>query len=56
MQQQDVQHVPGTAPADNDVTLRNVPVSGIAVEIAGQFRENRTRFDIRLDPPDLGRD
>lgn len=32
-----------------------VPVSGIAVEIAVQARAGNNRFEIRLDPPELGR-
>lgn len=31
------------------------PVSGIAVEIAAQARAGNNRFEIRLDPPELGR-
>jgi hypothetical protein len=32
-----------------------VPVSGIAVEISAQARAGKNRFEIRLDPPELGR-
>lgn len=32
-----------------------VPVAGIAVEIAAQARAGKNRFEIRLDPPELGR-
>ncbi len=32
-----------------------VPVNAIAVEIAGQAKAGNTRFEIRLDPPELGR-
>lgn len=32
-----------------------VPIAGIAVEIATQARSGNNRFDIRLDPPELGR-
>lgn len=32
-----------------------VPVSGIAVEIAAQAKAGNNRFEIRLDPPELGR-
>jgi flagellar hook-length control protein FliK len=32
-----------------------VPLSGIAVEIAAQARAGNNRFEIRLDPPELGR-
>jgi flagellar hook-length control protein FliK len=32
-----------------------VPVAGIAVEIAGHAQSGRNTFEIRLDPPELGR-
>ena len=32
-----------------------VPIAGLAVEIAARAHAGRNRFDIRLDPPDLGR-
>ena len=32
-----------------------VPLSGLAVEIAGKALANKNRFEIRLDPPELGR-
>jgi len=32
-----------------------VSIAGIAVEIAAQAQAGRSRFDIRLDPPELGR-
>jgi flagellar hook-length control protein FliK len=32
-----------------------VPVSGLALEIAASARSGKTRFDVRLDPADLGR-
>jgi flagellar hook-length control protein FliK len=32
-----------------------VPVSGLAVEIAATIQSGRTRFELRLDPADLGR-
>jgi hypothetical protein len=35
--------------------LAPVPVSGLAVEIAAQARDGKSRFEIRLDPPELGR-
>jgi chemotaxis protein MotD len=37
------------------VTASAVPVTGIAVEIATQARAGNNRFEIRLDPPELGR-
>jgi flagellar hook-length control protein FliK len=42
-----------TAPASN--RAGGVPLSGIAITIAGQARAGKSRFDIRLDPPELGR-
>ena len=32
-----------------------VPLSGLAVEIAASVQSGKTRFDVRLDPADLGR-
>jgi hypothetical protein len=32
-----------------------VPVSGLAVEIVARAQEGKNRFEIRLDPPELGR-
>jgi chemotaxis protein MotD len=32
-----------------------VPVAGLALEIAAQSRAGKNRFEIRLDPPELGR-
>ena len=32
-----------------------VPIPGLAVEIAGRALTGKNRFDIRLDPPELGR-
>jgi hypothetical protein len=32
-----------------------VPIAGVAVEIAAHARAGSNRFEIRLDPPDLGR-
>jgi flagellar hook-length control protein FliK len=32
-----------------------VPIGGLAVEIAANVQIGRSRFDIRLDPPELGR-
>jgi flagellar hook-length control protein FliK len=36
-------------------TAQAVPVDAIAVEIASQARAGNSRFEIRLDPPELGR-
>jgi flagellar hook-length control protein FliK len=32
-----------------------VPLSGVAIEIAGKALSGKNRFEIRLDPPELGR-
>ena len=32
-----------------------VPISGVAIEIAGKALAGKNRFEIRLDPPELGR-
>jgi len=32
-----------------------VPIAGLAVEITTRAKEGKNRFEIRLDPPDLGR-
>jgi len=36
-------------------TTAAVPLSGLAVEIAASAHSGKTRFDVRLDPADLGR-
>lgn len=47
---------PAAAASDRDVqTAVTVPVAGLAVEIAAQARAGKNRFEIRLDPPELGR-
>ena len=43
----------GIEHADSDAAA--VPVAGLAVEIAARVQNGRNRFDIRLDPPELGR-
>jgi hypothetical protein len=53
----------GIAPASHGTSAavpavdkeRAVPLSEIAVTIAAQARSGKSRFDIRLDPPELGR-
>ena len=45
-----VQSAPAAAPQ-----TAAVPVSGIAVEIAARALSGKNRFEIRLDPPELGR-
>jgi chemotaxis protein MotD len=32
-----------------------VPISGLAVELVSRVRDGKSRFEIRLDPPELGR-
>jgi flagellar hook-length control protein FliK len=45
-----------TATAQNATQIANaVPVNGVAVEIAAQMKDGARRFEIRLDPPELGR-
>ncbi|MFZ5693539.1 MAG: flagellar hook-length control protein FliK [Pseudomonadota bacterium] len=43
---------PQTAPVS---AAQPIPVNAIAVEIAAQARAGNSRFEIRLDPPELGR-
>ena len=43
---------PQAAPAS---AAQPVPVNALAVEIAAQARAGNSRFEIRLDPPELGR-
>ncbi|MGE3149464.1 MAG: flagellar hook-length control protein FliK [Pseudorhodoplanes sp.] len=43
-------------PAPNAATnAPPVPITGLGVEIAAQSRNGKSRFEIRLDPPELGR-
>jgi chemotaxis protein MotD len=42
---------PGAAASDQAA----VPIAGLAVEIAARAQSGSNRFEIRLDPPDLGR-
>jgi flagellar hook-length control protein FliK len=37
------------------VTAQTVPLSGLAIEISANAKAGNSRFEIRLDPPDLGR-
>ncbi len=46
---------PAAAPVRNEPSAVAVPVAGLAVEIAAQARAGKNRFEIRLDPPELGR-
>ena len=43
------------APNQSANTSAVIPLAGIAVEIATHAKEGKNRFEIRLDPPDLGR-
>ncbi len=52
-----------TAPAASNLVIAApaaplapaVPLAGLAIEIAGKALEGKNRFEIRLDPPELGR-
>ena len=44
--------VPTLQPSPQPVA---VPLSGVAIEIAGKALAGKNRFEIRLDPPELGR-
>jgi flagellar hook-length control protein FliK len=47
-----------TTPAANQAALAQpaaVPLAGVAIEIAGKALAGKNRFEIRLDPPELGR-
>ncbi len=43
------------APAPPVPQVLAVPLAGVAVEIAGKVLAGKNRFEIRLDPPELGR-
>jgi flagellar hook-length control protein FliK len=43
------------APAASTVQAAAIPLAGVAVEIAGKALEGKNHFEIRLDPPELGR-
>jgi flagellar hook-length control protein FliK len=43
------------APAQPIPQALAVPLAGVAIEIAGKALEGKNRFEIRLDPPELGR-
>jgi len=44
-----------TAAAPQTAAQTPVPLAGVPVEIATKARDGKTNFDIRLDPPELGR-
>jgi flagellar hook-length control protein FliK len=46
--------LPASAPT-SDATEPAVPIAGLAVEIAARAQAGQNRFEIRLDPPELGR-
>lgn len=52
---QSAQPAPLTAPALAFATPNAIPLAGLPVEIATQAKAGNNRFDIRLDPPELGR-
>jgi hypothetical protein len=41
--------------ASNAAPTALVPISGLAIEIAARIQTGKSRFEIRLDPPELGR-
>jgi flagellar hook-length control protein FliK len=41
--------------SSHDATAAAVPLAGLAVEIAARAKTEGNRFEIRLDPPELGR-
>jgi flagellar hook-length control protein FliK len=45
----------GTSSQTNGASPATVPIAGLAVEIASRFSAGSSRFEIRLDPPELGR-
>ena len=47
--------VPATSLSVTAATSAPVPLSGLAVEIAASVKSGKSRFEIRLDPADLGR-
>jgi flagellar hook-length control protein FliK len=46
---------PAATTAATAPVVASVPVAGLAVEIATQAHAGKNRFEIRLDPPELGR-
>lgn len=49
------QNAPTAAAAASPANPVAVPMSGLAVEISSQLQGGHNRFEIRLDPPELGR-
>jgi len=48
-------HAAHNADASNPLVSAPVPLESLAVEIATRAQAGRSRFEIRLDPPELGR-
>jgi hypothetical protein len=48
-------HVAAAPPTADAGPLARLPIAGVAVEIAAQALAGKNRFEIRLDPPELGR-
>ena len=44
-----------TVPAPPVAQAAAIPLAGVAIEIAGRALAGKNRFEIRLDPPELGR-
>ena len=44
-----------TSPAGQAAPAVAVPLAGLAIEIAAKAQSGKNRFEIRLDPPELGR-
>jgi hypothetical protein len=44
-----------TAPTQPSTDIAPIPIAGLAIEIAARAQTGRNRFEIRLDPPELGR-
>src|SRR5207253_4117839 len=48
-------NAPPATPARTSAPPPAVPLAGVAVEIAARFQGGTNRFEIRFDPPELGR-
>jgi chemotaxis protein MotD len=48
-------HAAPNADVSNQMASAPVPLESLAVEIAARAQSGRNRFEIRLDPPELGR-
>jgi flagellar hook-length control protein FliK len=48
-------NAPGAPAAQATAAMAAVPLAGVAVEIAARAQAGSNHFEIRLDPPDLGR-